>query len=152
MERTERIALLEQVRSGALSPAEAEALLAPPAFEDLGYAKVDHHRARRQKAAEVIFGQGKDPGQIEGIVRSMADRGAENILITRLSGEKEAALRGKFPYDYSAAACLAVAHPAPHPLTGAVAVVSAGTSDLAVCEEAALTAEALGSQIGRAHV
>ena len=74
MERTERIALLEQVRSGALSPAEAEALLAPPAFEDLGYAKVDHHRARRQKAAEVIFGQGKDPGQIEGIVRSMADR------------------------------------------------------------------------------
>ena len=151
MERTERIALLEQVRSGALSPAEAEALLAPPAFEDLGYAKVDHHRARRQKAAEVIFGQGKDPGQIEGIVRSMADRGAENILITRLSGEKEAALRGKFPYDYSAAACLAVAHPAPHPLTGAVAVVSAGTSDLAVCEEAALTAEALGSRVTRIY-
>ena len=148
MERTERIALLEQVRSGALSPAEAEALLAPPAFEDLGYAKVDHHRASRQGAAEVIFGQGKEPDQIEGIVRSMADRGAENILITRLSGEKEAALRGKFPYDYSAAACLAVAHPAPHPLTGAVAVVSAGTSDLAVCEEAALTAEALGSREG----
>ena len=145
MERTERIALLEQVRSGALSPAEAEALLAPPAFEDLGYAKVDHHRARRQKAAEVIFGQGKDPGQIEGIVRSMADRGARNILITRLSGEKEAALRGKFPYDYS------VAHPAPHPLTGAVAVVSAGTSDLAVCEEAALTAEALGSRVTRIY-
>ena len=48
MERTERIALLEQVRSGALSPAEAEALLAPPAFEDLGYAKVDHHRADRK--------------------------------------------------------------------------------------------------------
>ena len=151
MERTERIALLEQVRSGALSPAEAEALLAPPAFEDLGYAKVDHHRASRQGAAEVIFGQGKEPDQIEGIVRSMAERGAGNILITRLSGEKEEKLRGRFPYRYSAEARLAVANPVEIPLTGSVAVVSAGTSDLAVCEEAALTAEALGSRVHRVY-
>ena len=151
MERTERIALLERVRSGALAPEEAEALLAPAAFEDLGYAKVDHHRAQRQKAAEVIFGQGKSPEQIEGIVRSMAGRGAANILITRLAAEKEAALRGKFPYDYSPEARLAVACPAPRPLTGSVAVVSAGTSDLAVCEEAALTAEALGSRVTRIY-
>ena len=71
MERTERIALLEQVRSGALSPAEAEALLAPPAFEDLGYAKVDLHRGVRQGAAEVTYGAGKTPEQIAGIAGVM---------------------------------------------------------------------------------
>ena len=112
---------------------------------------MDHHRASRQGAAEVIFGQGKEPDQIEGIVRSMAERGAGNILITRLSGEKEEKLRGRFPYRYSAEARLAVANPVEIPLTGSVAVVSAGTSDLAVCEEAALTAEALGSRVHRVY-
>ena len=143
--------ILEDVRAGAVSPEDAAKLLHQPAYEDLGYAKVDHHRAARQGAAEVIFGAGKTPEQIEGIVRSMMNRGAENILITRLSEEKEALLRGKIPYDYSSAAHLAVANPSEHPLTGDIAVVSAGTSDLAVCEEAALTAEALGSRVHRVY-
>ena len=151
MNEQELLRLLESVRAGAATPEEAAGLLRGSLSEDLGYAKVDHHRAVRQGAAEVIFGAGKTPDQIEGIVGAMMARGGSNIIITRLSGEKEVALRGKFPYDYSAAACLAVANPGPHPLTGDVAVVSAGTSDLAVCEEAALTAEALGSRVHRVY-
>ena len=143
--------ILESVRSGAASPEDAARLLRQSGYEDLGYAKVDHHRAARQGAAEVIFGAGKTPGQIEGIVNSMIARGAENIIITRLSEEKEALLRGKIPYDYCTGARLAVANPARHPLTGDIAVVSAGTSDLPVCEEAALTAEALGSRVHRVY-
>ena len=110
MEERELLKLLREVQAGTAAPEEAARLLSRSTFEDLGYAKVDHHRASRQGAAEVIFGQGKEPDQIEGIVRSMAERGAGNILITRLSGEKEEKLRGRFPYRYSAEARLAVAN------------------------------------------
>lgn len=151
MNDKELLELLESVRVGETAPEAAARTLGRSAYEDLGYAKVDHHRAARQGAAEVIFGQGKTPEQIEGIVKSMMSRGAGNIIITRLSGEKEAALRGKFPCRYDAAAKLAIANPVECPLTGAVVVVSAGTSDLAVCEEAALTAEALGSKVFRVY-
>ena len=151
MNERELLALLERVRDGGASVEEAARQISRPAFENLGYARVDHHRADRQGVAEVIFGQGKTAAQIEGIVRCMMDRGASNILITRLSAEKEAQLRGKFPYRYSDAACLATANPKEQKLTGLVAVVSAGTSDLAVCEEAALTAEALGSRVERVY-
>ncbi|MDE7218876.1 MAG: nickel pincer cofactor biosynthesis protein LarB [Oscillospiraceae bacterium] len=151
MKEKELIELLEKVKAGETAPEAAARLLHQGSYEDLGYAKVDHHRAARQGAAEVIFGQGKTAEQIEGIVRSMEDRGSRNIIITRLAEEKEALLRGKISYRYSAAARLAVAAPAERPLTGDIAVVSAGTSDLAVCEEAALTAEALGSRVHRVY-
>jgi len=151
MEQREILDLLEQVRTGQLDTASAARQLQQPAFEDLGYARVDHHRAKRQGAAEVIYGAGKTPQQIEGIVRSMMERGACNILITRLSEEKEQLLRGKFPYTYSDTAHLAVANPMKKELVGAIAVVSAGTSDMAVCEEAALTAEALGNRVYRIY-
>ena len=151
MKENEILKILQSVRSGETTPEAAARLLSRTGYEDLGYAKVDHHRAARQGAAEVIFGAGKTPDQIAGIVNSMVARGTENIIITRLSEEKEALLRGKIPYDYSPAAQLAVANPADHPLTGDIAVVSAGTSDLAVCEEAALTAEALGSKVHRVY-
>lgn len=121
------------------------------AFENLGYARVDHQRAARQGAAEVIFGQGKTAEQIAGIVRCMMERDTKNILITRLPEEKEARLRGAFPYAYYPEARLAVANPKEHPLTGSIVVASAGTSDIAVCEEAALTAETLGSRVTRVY-
>ena len=151
MEQREMLALLEQVRSGDLSPEQAAGMLSAPNFEDLGYARVDHHRARRQGAAEVIFGAGKTAEQIDGIVHSMMERGASNIIITRLSGEKAAALEGKFPFDYSAVAQLAIANPCQREKKGSIVVVSAGTSDMAVCEEAALTAEALGNRVHRVY-
>ena len=141
--------LLAELRR--VDPEAAARLLGQASYEDLGYAKVDHQRKRRQGAAEVIFGQGKTAGQIEGIVCAMIRRGADNIIITRLSQEKEALLRGRFPYSYSAQAQLAVANPRERALTGSIAVVSAGTSDAAVCEEAALTAEALGSRVHRVY-
>ena len=124
MEERELLKLLREVQAGTAAPEEAARILSRSTFEDLGYAKVDHHRASRQGAAEVIFGQGKEPDQIEGIVRSMAERGAGNILITRLSGEKEEKLRGRFPYRYSAEARLAVANPVEIPLTGSMALGS----------------------------
>ena len=145
MKEQEIQALLEQVKNGAVTSEDAARMLHQASYEDLGYAKVDHHRASRQGAAEVIFGQGKTAEQIAGIVGTMIGRGAKNIIITRLSEEKRAILDGKFPFRYDTAAQLAVANPAEQVLTGFIAVVSAGTSDLAVCEEAALTAEALGS-------
>jgi len=151
MERSELMDLLERVRRGEMDTAAAAAALEQPTFEDLGYARVDHHRAKRQGAAEVIYGAGKSAEQIEGIVRAMMERGAVNILITRLDESKERLLRGRFPYTYSAVARLAVAKPAERELVGAIAVVSAGTSDIAVCEEAALTAEALGNRVLRIY-
>lgn len=151
MKEKELLEILENVRAGTLSPEEAARTLGQSSYEDLGYARVDHHRAARQGAAEVIFGQGKTAPQIEGIVNAMMARGTGNIIITRLSEEKESLLRGKFPYRYAPDARLAVANPVEQPLTGDIAVVSAGTSDLAVCEEAALTAEALGNRVTRLY-
>lgn len=75
MNEKELLAVLEKVKAGTTSPETAARLLSQTAYEDLGYAKVDHHRAARQGAAEVIFGQGKTAEQIEGIVRSMMARG-----------------------------------------------------------------------------
>ena len=151
MEQREVLALLEQVKRGEVDIAAAAEKLSEPAFEDLGYARVDHHRLKRQGTAEVIYGAGKTAEQIQGIVRSMMDRDARNIIITRLDPEKEQLLHGKFPYRYSAVARLAVANPEEKVLVGAVAVVSAGTSDMSVCEEAALTAEALGNKVYRIY-
>lgn len=151
MDKRRTLALLEDVRDGRMPPEEAAEKLGETAFEDLGYARVDHSRADRQGAAEVIFGEGKDPEQIAGIVASMMGRDAHNILITRLSAEKAERLRSRFPMDYHAEARLAVASPQDIPLSGSIVVVSAGTSDIAVCEEAALTAEALGSKVTRIY-
>jgi len=151
MREQEIQALLEKVKAGEVTPGDAAHQLHQSAYEDLGYAKVDHHRASRQGAAEVIFGESKTAEQIAGIVAVMTARGGENILITRLSEEKKAHLEGKFPFRYDPAAHLAVANPKAHPLTGFIVVVSAGTSDLAVCEEAALTAETLGSRVERIY-
>ena len=151
MDTTYLAKILSQVSSHEVSVEEALGQLKNLPYEDIGYANIDQHRNLRTGQAEVIFGQGKTAEQIEGIVQSMIGRGTGNIIITRLSEEKEAALRGKFPYRYSQEAHLAVANPVERPLRGSIAVVSAGTSDLAVCEEAALTAEALGSKVHRVY-
>ncbi len=87
MEQQEMLELLEQVQAGKTSPKEALLQMKMQPFEDLGYAKVDHHRGLRQGAQEVIYGAGKTPDQIAGILRAMAGRGAENILVTRMSAE-----------------------------------------------------------------
>ena len=137
-------ATLEAVRSGALSVDEAALRLKKAPFEDLGYAKVDLHRAVRQGAAEVIYGAGKTPAQIAGIAARMRERGVEPILITRLSPA--------VPLDYRAEAKLGIVGKIPEPAgSGTVVVATGGTSDIPVAEEAAVTAEVHGSRVVRLY-
>ena len=149
--KQEVLTLLRQVQAGAMEPEEALLALKQAPFEDLGYAKVDFHRSVRQGAAEVIYGQSKTPQQIKGILSAMGERGCRNVLITRLAPQAAEEIAGAFPLDYHAQPKLGIAFPAPRQGVGHVAVVSGGTSDLPVCEEAALTAEALGSRVTRLY-
>ncbi len=151
MNKREIEVLLEQVQRGEVSPREASLKLDLQPFDDLEYAKVDHHRGLRQGACEVIFGQNKTPEQMRGIVENMISRGESNILITRVSDEAAKALEGAFPVRYSKEARLIIANPVEKELVGSVVVACGGTSDIPVCEEAALTAEALGSKVTRVY-
>ena len=145
-------ATLEAVRSGALSVDEAALRLKKAPFEDLGYAKVDLHRAVRQGAAEVIYGAGKTPAQIAGIAARMRERGVEPILITRLSPEAAAEVKKTVPLDYRAEAKLGIVGNIPEPVgSGAVVIATGGTSDIPVAEEAAVTAEVHGSRVVRLY-
>lgn len=145
------IELLRQVQAGALSPEQAALQLKLEPFEDLGYAKIDHHRALRQGAAEVIYGQSKTQEQIEGIVKAMEAKGSRNILITRLDQSKAEYLAEKFPMKYEPLARLAVALPQPVEGKGSIVVATGGTSDMGVAEEAAITAETLGNRVTRLY-
>lgn len=123
-------------------------------YEDLGYAKVDHHRAKRTGVGEVIYGERKTPEQIAGIVNALAANGAKNILITRLSREKLDALAPAVGSEltYHEVARIAVANPdRTVERIGKIVVACGGTSDLPVCEEAAVTAETLGSNVVRLY-
>lgn len=131
---------------------EAALRLKKAPFEDLGYAKVDLHRAVRQGAAEVIYGAGKTPAQIAGIAARMRERGVEPILITRLSPEAAAKVKKTVPLDYRAEAKLGIVGKIPEPVgPGTVVVATGGTSDIPVAEEAAVTAEVHGSRVVRLY-
>ena len=142
--------ILEKVASGEMTPEEAELQLKMKPFVDLGFAKPDLHRGLRQGVPEVIFGEGKTPEQIDAITASLLEGGQGTVLITRLSSEKAAAL--KTPIKYYDAARIGVAGVIPEPATkGAIVVACAGTSDLPVAEEAAVTAELLGNKVNRVY-
>ena len=151
MEQQEMLELLEQVKAGTTSPKEALLRMKMQPFEDLGYAKVDHHRGLRQGAQEVVYGAGKTPEQIAGILRAMAGRGAKNIIVTRMSAEAAETVKGEgIPLEYDPLSRFGLADPAPiDDPKGLIAVVSGGTSDMAVCEEAARTALAMGNRVER---
>jgi|SRR5579862_9090791 len=145
--------LLRQVGAGTMSPDAALEQLRGLPFDDLGFAKVDHHRALRTGFPEVIFGQGKTPEQIIEIARSLND-GAHNVLITRLVPEAAAQVRVGLPgLEYSPHARVATLVHTPPALVGRgrILVIAAGTSDLPVAEEAALTAELTGNRVARIH-
>ncbi len=143
---------LEAVRAGTMSVDDAVLQLKKAPFEDLGYAKVDLHRALRQGAAEVIYGAGKTAPQIAGIAAHLQSRGVSPILITRLSAESAAEVAKTVPLDYRADAKLGIvgAMPAPDG-DGTVVVATGGTSDIPVAEEAAVTAEVHGSRVVRLY-
>ncbi len=151
MEQKELYDLLQNVKSGELSVEDAVHKIRLMPFEDIGYAKIDHHRAVRQGVGEVIYGAGKTPEQIEGIARAMQERGQKTILITRLDEEKAARL--DLPgLRYEALPKLGLLGPLPEPDgIGTIVVATGGTSDIAVAEEAALTAEVLGNKVKRLY-
>ena len=144
--------LLEQVRAGAVSVDDALQALKQAPFADIGYAKVDLHRSLRQGVAEVIYGEGKTAEQIAGIASEMLRRGQERVLITRLDAEKAAAAAASLPLDYRAEARIGILGGMPEPDgRGTVVVATGGTSDIPVAEEAALTAQFLGSEVVRLY-
>lgn len=145
--------LLERVRLGRVSVKQALDRLRHLPFEDLGFAKVDHHRSLRQGFPEVIMGQGKSASDIAAIARAMRRRRA-NVLITRLSPEKigqlKKSLRGFRYYPRAGAATWSSSNIRIRG-GGTVLVVCAGTSDIHVAEEAALTAEMTGNRVERLY-
>ena len=144
--------ILEQVRSGEVSVDEALLALKKAPFDDIGFAKVDLHRKLRQGAAEVVYGAGKTVEQIAGILETMRKNGQDRVLITRLDPEKAKALAEGFSVHYDPAARIATLGEAPKPDgIGYVVVATGGTSDTPVAEEAALTAEFLGSRVVRLY-
>ena len=150
-EKNDILHILQQVQAGALTLEEALLHLKTAPFQDLGYAKVDHHRPLRQGAAEVIYGQSKTPEQMAGILEAMGGRDTVNVLVTRIGPEAADYLKERFPLRYDPLSRLAVAFPQPVEGRGSVVVATGGTSDLPVAEEAALTAEALGSRVTRLY-
>ena len=149
----DRIAeILHQVESGSLSAESAMLELKLTPFDDLGYAKVDHHRAIRQGISEVIYGGGKTPEQICGIVESMRLAGQKTILITRLDCHAAELVAKSFPLNYHPEAKVGIVGDIPEPSgNGRIIIATGGTSDIPVAEEAALTAEALGSEVLRLY-
>jgi NCAIR mutase (PurE)-related protein len=143
--------LLKRVRNRKLSVAQALARLRHLPFEDLGFAKVDHHRAIRQGCPEVILGDGKAPEQIAAIVRALKRKRC-NVLITRLSADKMARLKNSvrgLTYHKVARVAMWTGIPARITGKGTILVICAGTSDIAVAEEAALTATVMGNRVER---
>lgn len=143
---------LEAVQKGQLSVDDALVRIKAEPFEDIGYAKVDLHRKIRQGAAEVIYGSGKTPEQISGIIDVMKRNGQETILITRLSREKADEVSARHPLTYYEEAGIGMTGELPVPDgIGKVVVSTGGTSDIPVAEEAALTAQALGNEVIRLY-
>lgn len=152
MEKEKIRQLLDQVASGEVSTDEALMKLKMEPFEDLGFAKIDSHRGLRQGAAEVIYGAGKTPEQIHEIAASMLERGQETVLITRLSQEAAKTAGEGLPFTYYPMGRVGIAGKLPvSDGIGNIVVATAGTSDMPVAEEAALTAEALGNQVVRLY-
>ena len=144
--------LLEQVKNGDISVDEAIEKLKISPFEDLGYAKVDHHRGLRQGTPEVIFGAGKTPGQILGIVNAMRGKGEKNILITRLAPEAAEEIARSIELSYDPVSRIGlVGRKSEITATGTIVVATGGSSDIPVAEEAAQVAEALGNRVERLY-
>jgi NCAIR mutase (PurE)-related protein len=148
--------LIDQVASGTLDPATAkaqlvEAMRAEP-YGDLGFARVDHHRALRQGFPEVILGLGKTPAQIAAIAATIVERGS-TLLVTRATRAAFDAVQAKVPAAvyHAEAAIIALRQQDVIPGKGAIAIAAAGTSDLPVAEEAAVTAEMMGNDVARIY-
>jgi hypothetical protein len=148
-------AIFDAVRAGKLDPAEAErrALdwLKREAFEDLGFARVDHHRASRQGFPEVIFGQGKTPAQVARIAEAIVRRG-HTLLVTRTDAATYEAVAKVVPEAiFHEQARIIERRAEVIPGDGVILIAAAGTSDIPVAEEAAVSAEVMGNTVDRLY-
>ena len=144
--------ILEKVHAGKISPAKALELLEGYPYCDLEFAKVDHHREVLKGVPEIVFGLGKTPAQIGRISQEILEKGS-NLLVTRVEPEVWAKVKPKLPGAvYNAAArTVSLEQSKPPPGRGTIVVLTAGTSDIPVAEEAAVTAEALGNKTERIY-
>jgi len=155
MTETDLLQLLEEVRSGGLAPRKAMERLKLLPFEDLDFAKVDHHRTLRQGFAEVVFGKGKTSAQVAEIVAALLGRkpGRQNILVTRADVKMYAAVKraagkknGAVKF-HALSGAITIERNQEISGKGTIVVVSAGTSDIPVAEEALLTARLMGNRV-----
>lgn len=143
------IDILNKVKNGEMSVHDAEIVLKAEPFHDIDFAKVDTHRRLRNGACEVIYGEGKSAEQINGILKELSRAGEKNVLITRLSAEKAEEIPGISYYkEAKIGVCGENSKVSGH---GKILVITAGTSDIPVAEEAALTAEFLGNDVKRIY-
>jgi NCAIR mutase (PurE)-related protein len=155
MRESDLLKLLDRVRSGALSPAAAIDQLKHLPFEDLDFAKVDHHRILRQGFAEVVFGKGKTPQQVAAIVKAMLRQkpAVNNVLVTRADSKMFAAVKRVAGRDqrrtkfHDLSGVITIERNTEILGKGTIVVVSAGTSDIPVAEEALLTARLMGNRV-----
>src|SRR5262249_936542 len=152
MNRRQLRDILDQVRSGSTTPEAAHdqllQFLRQSPYEDLGFARVDHHRHVRQGFPEVVFGQGKTPDQIAAIARTLVGAG-QNLLVTRTTPEAHRAVVDALPdarYHERARCITLEVRPAPRG-RGTIAIAAAGTADLPVADEAAVTAGIMGNAV-----
>lgn len=150
--RSDTRQILESVKCGDISIDDALLKLKSAPYEDIGYAKVDLHRKIQQGASEVIYGAGKTPEQIIGIIETMKKNAQERILITRLTEESADIISKAHPLTYHKEARCAIIGSLPSPNgIGSIVVATGGTSDIPVAEEAALTTEFLGNKVIRLY-
>ena len=141
--------LLEQVRAGAVEIDAALERLRHLPYEDLGFAKVDHHRALRHGMPEVVFGKGKTPDQVSAIVKTLLAT-SQNVLVTRADDRAAARLQSEHKENieyFPASGAIRFWRDRSPRGKGKIAVVCAGTSDLPVAEEAQITAEVMGNEV-----
>jgi NCAIR mutase (PurE)-related protein len=156
MNRQQLRTLLDEVQSGATTPDAAQdrllQFLRQSPYEDLGFARVDHHRQVRQGFPEVVFGQGKTPDQITAIARTLVGAG-QNLLVTRTSDDAYRAVSAALPAarHHETARCITLDVQSAPRGRGTIAIAAAGTADLPVAEEAAVTAEIMGNTVDRVY-
>lgn len=153
MNKAELRSILRQVAAGEISCDEAALKIKTAPFEDLGFAKVDHHRGVRQGAAEVIYGAGKTEEQIFEIVKAMLANGEKSVLITKMSHSAYEYISSKVPLFYDKLSKIGIAGEkiSAENGVGKIVIATGGTSDIPVAEEAALTAEFYGNNVLRLY-
>ena len=152
MTTTEALALLDRFRAGTIPREQVLRAFQAAPVADLGFAQVDTHRALRKNFPEVIFGAGKTPEQVVKIAGRLLDHG-QQVLVTRITSDHAKALRKKYKraVHHELARCVTIEDKSLPKRAGFIAVICAGTSDLPVAEEAAVTAEIMGNRVERIH-